>query len=77
MRRKARMRGLRRKGKDGAGGARGEKYAQVGELSICELRVGERVIDSCALQAPLQPLQDNLESQTYETFEKDPVLCTC
>lgn len=24
------------------------------------------------LQAPLQPLQDNLESQTYETFEKDP-----
>ncbi|CAK9051866.1 unnamed protein product [Durusdinium trenchii] len=27
------------------------------------------------LQAPLQPLQDNLESQTYETFEKDPVKC--
>ncbi|KAF9918000.1 hypothetical protein BX616_010641 [Lobosporangium transversale] len=25
------------------------------------------------LQAPLQPLQDNLESSTYETFEKDPV----
>jgi len=25
------------------------------------------------LQAPLQPLQDNLEAQTYETFEKDPV----
>lgn len=25
------------------------------------------------LQAPLQPLKDNLESQTYETFEKDPV----
>lgn len=23
------------------------------------------------MQAPLQPLQDNLESQTYETFEKD------
>ena len=22
-------------------------------------------------QAPLQPLQDNLESATYETFEKD------
>ena len=22
-------------------------------------------------QAPLQPLQDNLEMQTYETFEKD------
>eukprot|EP00299_Pterocystis_sp_00344_P013023 c6330_g1_i1.p1 GENE.c6330_g1_i1~~c6330_g1_i1.p1 ORF type:complete len:629 (+),score=132.42 c6330_g1_i1:71-1888(+) len=25
------------------------------------------------LQSPLQPLKDNLESQTYETFEKDPV----
>jgi len=25
------------------------------------------------LEAPLQPLQDDLESQTYETFEKDPV----
>ncbi|XP_078041108.1 protein arginine N-methyltransferase 5 [Augochlora pura] len=24
------------------------------------------------LQCPLQPLMDNLESQTYETFEKDP-----
>ncbi|KAI8350689.1 PRMT5 arginine-N-methyltransferase-domain-containing protein [Mortierella sp. GBAus27b] len=25
------------------------------------------------LQAPLQPLQDNLDSSTYETFEKDPI----
>lgn len=25
------------------------------------------------LQVPLQPLADNLESQVYETFEKDPV----
>ncbi|OXA62899.1 Protein arginine N-methyltransferase 5 [Folsomia candida] len=25
------------------------------------------------LQCPLQPLQDNLESHTYEVFEKDPV----
>jgi len=25
------------------------------------------------LQSPLQPLMDNLESQTYETFEKDPI----
>ena len=25
------------------------------------------------LQAPLQPLMDNLEAQTYETFEKDPM----
>ena len=28
---------------------------------------------ACCAQAPLQPLQDNLESQTYEVFEKDPV----
>ena len=28
-------------------------------------------IAQCRPQAPLQPLQDNLESQTYETFEKD------
>ena len=32
----------------------------------------ERPSSAC-LQAPLQPLQDNLESQTYETFERDPV----
>lgn len=25
------------------------------------------------LQAPLQPLKDNLESQTYEVFERDPI----
>mmetsp|Transcript_12397 Transcript_12397/g.32793 ORF Transcript_12397/g.32793 Transcript_12397/m.32793 type:complete len:632 (-) Transcript_12397:1161-3056(-) len=25
------------------------------------------------LQTPLQPLSDNLESQTYETFEQDPI----
>ena len=25
---------------------------------------------------PLQPLMDNLESQTYEVFEKDPVKST-
>ena len=25
------------------------------------------------LQSPLQPLADNLESQTYEVFERDPV----
>jgi protein arginine N-methyltransferase 5 len=31
----------------------------------------------CVLQAPLQPLQDNLESQTYETFEKDVTKYTC
>ena len=34
--------------------------------SICD-GAGMHVL----LQAPLQPLQDNLESQTYETFEKD------
>ncbi len=32
----------------------------------CSVRV---VLVSC--QAPLQPLQDDLELQTYETFEKD------
>lgn len=25
------------------------------------------------LQAPLQPLMDNLDNSTYETFEKDPI----
>lgn len=25
------------------------------------------------LQSPLQPLMDNLESNTYEMFEKDPI----
>ena len=25
------------------------------------------------LQVPLQPLADNLESRTYEIFEKDPI----
>lgn len=40
-----------------------------------EKSIGERSCDSYydTLQAPLQPLMDNLESQTYETFEKDPV----
>ena len=28
------------------------------------------------LQSPLQPLMDNLESSTYEVFEKDPVKYT-
>ncbi len=28
------------------------------------------------LQSPLQPLMDNLESCTYEVFEKDPVKYT-
>ncbi len=31
----------------------------------------ELSLTSHCAQAPLQPLQDNLESQTYETFEKD------
>lgn len=31
----------------------------------------QRLLLLSHLQAPLQPLQDNLESQTYETFEKD------
>lgn len=29
--------------------------------------------DADYLQAPLQPLADDLESSTYETFEQDPV----
>lgn len=28
------------------------------------------------LQVPLQPLSDNLESNTYEVFEKDPIKYT-
>lgn len=28
------------------------------------------------MQAPLQPLQDNLESSTYETFERDTIKYT-
>jgi type II protein arginine methyltransferase len=37
--------------------------------------IGERecMAYNDTLQAPLQPLMDNLESQTYETFEQDPV----
>jgi hypothetical protein len=35
------------------------------------------VTAALALQAPLQPLQDNLESQTYETFEKDVTKYNC
>lgn len=37
---------------------------------LCDTRVGH---NPDYLQAPLQPLMDNLESQTYEAFEKDPV----
>ena len=35
-------------------------------------------LTSCisALQAPLQPLQDNLENSTYETFERDTIKYT-
>lgn len=32
-----------------------------------------RADSPASAQAPLQPLMDNLESQTYETFERDPV----
>ena len=42
---------------------------------ISMLSDGERFTFSYkdTLQSPLQPLMDNLESQTYETFERDPV----
>jgi len=45
-------------------------YSTVGELTS-EDEAEAPYLDF--LQAPLQPLMDNLESQTYETFEKDPV----
>ena len=35
-----------------------------------QARAAHQALGACA-QAPLQPLQDNLELQTYETFEKD------
>jgi protein arginine N-methyltransferase 5 len=46
---------------------------------LFEIRPEDSIIDQFAagyhdcLQAPLQPLMDNLESGTYEVFEKDPV----
>ena len=42
---------------------------------VSQLTEGERFTFSYkdTLQSPLQPLMDNLESQTYETFERDPV----
>ena len=45
-------------------------YKRVSKLSDQEAYEGP-YLDF--LQAPLQPLMDNLESNTYETFEKDPV----
>lgn len=36
----------------------------------------QTVVASIYLQAPLQPLQDNLESTTYEVFEKDTIKYT-
>lgn len=43
--------------------------------SQANLSDGERFVLGYedVLQAPLQPLMDNLESQTYETFERDPI----
>ena len=40
-----------------------------------ELSFGDKFTEDYKdqLQAPLQPLMDNLESQTYDVFEKDPV----
>ena len=35
------------------------------------MRLGTAACLLLPVQAPLQPLQDNLELQTYETFEKD------
>lgn len=46
------------------------KYRQNQEIPEGE-RFTQGYLDT--LQMPLQPLMDNLESQTYEVFEKDPV----
>ncbi|KAI0219544.1 hypothetical protein L0F63_007469 [Massospora cicadina] len=49
-----------------------------GPINSCS-QDGQKLFDSLAqgysdyLQAPLQPLMDQLESATYEVFEKDPV----
>ncbi|KAJ3080507.1 Protein arginine N-methyltransferase 5, partial [Physocladia obscura] len=49
---------------------------------LCKLAPPDSKIDSFAkgyddfLQAPLQPLMDNLESATYQVFERDPVKYT-
>lgn len=45
-----------------------------GRLPSCLTRAHTACADGHvvgALQSPLQPLQDNLESTTYETFERD------
>jgi len=45
---------------------------------VSRLSLGERYIAPYRdyLQSPLQPLQDHLESTTYETFERDPAKYT-
>lgn len=45
------------------------------QLAMGPLTEGERFTYAYrdTLQSPLQPLMDNLESQTYEVFERDPV----
>mmetsp|Transcript_3808 Transcript_3808/g.5844 ORF Transcript_3808/g.5844 Transcript_3808/m.5844 type:complete len:407 (-) Transcript_3808:99-1319(-) len=43
--------------------------------ALTEASISEAPFRDC-IQAPLQPLMDNLESQTYEVFEKDPIKYT-
>jgi protein arginine N-methyltransferase 5 len=56
-----------------------EHYAQylrhLVSLNQSQLTTAERYVQGYedTLQAPLQPLMDNLEAQTYETFERDPM----
>jgi protein arginine N-methyltransferase 5 len=45
-------------------------FPKQGTLLKHTIETWQADLDSSA-QAPLQPLQDNLESQTYETFERD------
>ena len=69
---------IKGRGRKGAGHSGLLPYLQyVTHLSTrrAPLSDGERFVAPYLdfLQAPLQPLMDNLESQTYETFERDPV----
>ncbi len=58
---------------------RGEAYKQYVNYLIRTTQAREGSVEAYArgygdfLQAPLQPLQDNLQNATYETFEQDPV----
>jgi predicted RNA methylase len=56
------------------GGTTGERGSSLSSMTEEERERYHEGFDSYNdyLQAPLQPLMDNLESSTYETFERDP-----